>query len=495
MRCGMHRYERSVLDALRKRKQLDLIGLIDATGIGRDEALWALENLSAQGYVDLKREQSSEALLTNEGKEYAMSALPESKMLARLKEGTIEIKGLRDQQERLGFQWAKQKGLVSIKNGSILLGEKGVTASEKGLVEERVLRDLAKDPRAYGRLLKSNSAEVGELRKRGLIEIKEKNVLATVSITKKGISAETDSEDEGIGALTKSMISGGSWKGSKFKGYDVNVPVEKTLAARKHPLAQNIDDIRRSYISNGFVEVSGPVIDSAFWVFDALFQPQDHPARDVQDTFYLEDIEAQEIRNREYISRVKKAHTEGWHYKWDIDTAMEPVLRTHMTSVSVRYLYEMLSNINSKKYELPVKLFSMGRVFRNESVDYRHLADFQQTDGLVIGKELSFASLFDTLIKLYSWLGEVKFKPAYFPFVEPGVEMYAFSKERDEWIEMGGAGVLRREITGMKRKDLTALAWGISVERLMMVRKGGDINSITELYNGSIGWLRNRKLM
>ncbi len=492
----MHRYERLVLDALRGGKPMGFSDLLAKSGLGRDEALWTLESLSQNGYVELQREDSTEVSLTKEGKEYSVSALPEARLLARLKEGTVEIRSLKSDEERIGLQWAKQKGLIVIQDGKVLLAEKGVHVFEKGLPEEKVLKELAKDSHSYPSLTRSSAAELAELAKRGLIETKKKSSVARISITQKGAMAKTDVEDEGIGALTKSAIAGKAWNGVKFKGYDVNVPVEKAIPAMKHPLAQNIDDIRRAYTSNGFTEVSGPVIDSAFWVFDSLFQPQDHPARDTQDTFYLEDVEAQEIKSKEYINKVKKAHTQGWHYKWDIDTAMEPVLRTHMTSVSVRYLYEMLSNLTSKKYEFPIKLFSLGRVFRNENVDYRHLADFQQTDGAVIGKNLTFANLFDILIRLYAWIGsEIKFKPAYFPFVEPGVEIYVFSKERNEWIEIGGAGILRREITGMKRKDLSVLAWGVSVERLMMIRPNGNVNSITELYNNGLGWLRNRKMM
>ncbi len=492
---ALHRYEKLVLDALRAGKSLSLTELMAKSGIGKDEVLWALENLSQQGYADLRKTDSTEATLTNEGREYATSALPEAKLLARLKEGTLEIRSLANE-ERIGFQWAKQKGLVSIKNGTLLMAGKGVSASEKGLPEERILKELGKDPAAYSKFIKSNGAELAELAKRGLIELKRRRSITGISITKKGVAAKEDDGEEGIGALSKSIIAGKTWKEARLKGYDISVPVEKAIPARKHPLMQNIDDIRRAYVSNGFMEVSGPVIDSAFWVFDSLFQPQDHPARDAQDTFYLEDLEEQEIKNSEYVRRVRKAHTEGWHYKWDIDTAREPVLRTHMTSVSAHYIYDILADPNTKASDFPIKLFSLGRIFRNESIDYKHLADFYQSDGIVIGKGLTFANLFDTLIKLYSWLGtEIKFKPAYFPFVEPGVEMYARSKSLNEWIEIGGAGMIRKEITGVKRENLTVLAWGISVDRLMMIRANGDVSSITEMYNNGLGWLRGRKMM
>ena len=177
--------------------------------------------------------------------------------------------------------------------------------------------------------------------------------------------------------------------------------------------------------------------------------------------------------------------------------ARQMVLRTHTTSVSSRYAYNIMNAISKdqESYQLPIKLFSIGRVFRNEAIDYRHLADLYQMDGLIIGKDLTMSNLFDTLKKVYDYAGiEIRFKPSYFPFVEPGAEFQAKLSDRDEWIEMGGAGLLREEITGVKRSKISALAWGAGLERILLV-KDPTLTSITELYNNGLGWLRKRRLV
>ena len=195
------------------------------------------------------------------------------------------------------------------------------------------------------------------------------------------------------------------------------------------------------------------------------------------------------------IKTVKEAHMKGWHSIWDEEVAGRMLLRTHTTSVSSRHIYGIINEIrqNPEKFALPIKLFSVGRVFRNESVDYKHLADFYQHDGIVIGKGLTLSNLFDELIKIYNFLGiKIKFKPSYFPFVEPGTEFLAYYEKNDEWIEIGGAGVIREEITGVKRDKLSVLAWGPGLDRSLLI-KDPSISSISELYNGGIGWLRNRR--
>ncbi len=494
---ALHRYERLVLSALKGSGALDLNSLTKACGIGTDEVLWALENLGRRGYVGISRTGVSEVTLTKEGAEYAKEGLPETRLLDKLREGTILVKELSGKDGQIGLQWAKRKELIRISNGAVMLSDRGVSAMEKGLDGERVLRELNRDSGSYGRLRKENGNVVSELIKRGLLSVKERQRISMVTLTDAGERAVDMNDEEGIGALDRSIIAGRAWEGKSFKTYDTDVQVEEAIGARRHPLARNIESIRRAYISNGFREVAGPVIDSAFWVFDSLFQPQDHPARDAQDTFYLSGLEEMEVGNKEYVRRVREAHTEGWHYRWDLDTAQEAVLRTHTTSVSARYIYDVLSGIGSgsSKRELPIKLFSLGRIFRNENIDYRHLADFYQSDGIIIGNGLTFANLFDTLIRLYSWLGaELRFKPSYFPFVEPGVEIYAYAERLGEWVEIGGAGMVRREITGMRRGGINVLAWGVGVERLMLLRDAG-VKSIAELYNGGLGWARRMPIV
>ena len=120
------------------------------------------------------------------------------------------------------------------------------------------------------------------------------------------------------------------------------------------------------------------------------------------------------------------------------------------------------------------------------------LADFYQSDGIIIGKDLTLANLFDTLLKIYADIGvRIKFVPAYYPFVEPGVHVLV--EINKEWMEIGGAGIIRREITGVERKTISVLAWGLAIERLLLV-KDRKIKSISSLYNSNVGWLRERDM-
>jgi phenylalanyl-tRNA synthetase alpha chain len=291
------------------------------------------------------------------------------------------------------------------------------------------------------------------------------------------------------------MIASGSWTGRKFKRYDIGVRVEEQTPAMKHPLKRLIDQMKDAYVSMGYREVSGPAVESSFWVFDSLFVPQDHPARDAQDTFYASNLESAKFGNAPHVRIVKAAHLKGWHAKWSEEVAGRMVLRTHTTSVSSRHIYDIIHDMarNPGGYSLPIKLFSIGRVFRNEAVDYKHLADFYQHDGIVIGRDLTLSNLFDELTKIYDFLGiKIKFRPSYFPFVEPGVEFLARYEKNGEWIELGGAGVIREEITGVSRSKLSVLAWGPGLDRTLLI-KDRSISSISELYNNGVGWLRSRR--
>ncbi len=480
----MHRYEKTILEILKKKQKSDPDSLINAGGLGKDETLWALESLSGKGLIEITRENEKQVSLTEEGMQYVKEGLPEMILLKRLKEGTIPIKNLGDKRSMIGLQWAKKKGFIVISNGSVLLSDKGVNALERGIDTQKDMEAIAS-----GNTVK----DIEELIKRGLAQESSKNRVSMVTITRKGIDAKLNEVDESlIDSVDRKLIATKGWEGKNFKPYDIKLEVEKPVPARRHPLSYTIGRIREAYVSNGFTEVSGPIIDSAFWVFDSLFEPQDHPARDAQDTFYIANADETEASPEAYVNRVKKAHTKGWKYRWSLPTSRETVLRTHTTSVSARYIYDIISGImeEGKAPVLPIKLFSTGRIFRNENIDYKHLADFYQTDGIIIGEDLRLAHLFDTILKLYSWLGtEIRFKPAYFPFVEPGAELYAYSKKSSEWMELGGSGVIRREITGVRNGKISVLAWGVGVERLALI--GNErLKGISELYNNGLGWLR-----
>jgi phenylalanyl-tRNA synthetase alpha chain len=338
-------------------------------------------------------------------------------------------------------------------------------------------------------IFERNKDVVEVLVRRGLLKFKEKDRISGVEITDKGVELSRTKAEEGIGDLTREIILNRSWVGKDFKKYDVNASSETHYPARQHIMHEFIDTVRSAWLSMGFSEMEGPIVENAFWVFDALFSPQDHPTRDMQDTFFLSNPKQIDIDDIETMSRIKKAHEKGWGEEWREEIAKQALLRTHTTSVSVRHIKKFA---NAMEESYPMKLFSVGRVYRNESIDYKHLAELHQTDGIIIGNNLRVSNLIDTLKRFLSQLGfdDMGIKPAYFPFVEPGIEIYFRDKKRGSTMELGGAGVIRKEITKAMGTNKTVLAWGIGVERLLM--HSFEVDSISDLRRNDIGWLRER---
>ena len=235
----------------------------------------------------------------------------------------------------------------------------------------------------------------------------------------------------------------------------------------------------------GFAEVVSPMIESAFWNFDALFQPQDHPARDMQDTFYMRHPAETPLPDAKIVEPVRRTHedgwetgSEGWGYTWSPERSKQVVLRTHTTAATIRAL---AANPNP-----PGKFFCVGWTYRNETISFKHLPVFHQVDGIIIDEEANLASLMGTLQEFYSKMGfgRVKFKPAFYPYTEPSVDVVVYMESRGKWLEMGGAGIFRPEVTLPLGCKYPVLAWGLGIERLAMLRFG--LSDIRELYRPSL---------
>ncbi len=489
----MHDYEFRVLSALKDRKSLSMEQLAAFTKLRNEPIVWALENLLKAGAIRIEKESTVQASLSEEGRSY-LEAFPEEKVVESIGKAKGKVK-IYDIKDAIGLNWAKKNGWIVIVGGFAQLTAAGEAAVKSGSYEMReVLQELSRGPEAAAKAFSSKRAVVEALAKRGLVEIKERSMISSVSIAQKGAEMiSTQKADTGIGEISKEIIASGSWKDTGFRPYNIDAQVDAADVGRTHPLRDLIDRLKDTYVSLGFTEVSGPIIGPAFWAFDALFVQQDHPARTMMDTFYLSNPKSIEIDAAE-MQRVKREHEKAYHEKWSEDIAKQAILRPHTTAISSMQIFNIVKGLREhpEEYELPIKLFTIGRNFRNENVDYKHLADFYQMDGLIIGEKLTLSNLFDTLLKIYSTVGiKVRFLPSYFPFVEPGVEIQSF---RDgEWMEMGGAGMIRREIVGISRKKLGVLAWGPGIERILLF-KDKDLESITQLYNNGIGWVRRKQL-
>jgi phenylalanyl-tRNA synthetase alpha chain len=202
----------------------------------------------------------------------------------------------------------------------------------------------------------------------------------------------------------------------------------------------------------------------------------------MQDTFYLSEKIKPKIGNKNLIKQISDTHIKGWKNSWNIKIAKKPVLRTHTTPVTLKYLSE------TKPDE--ARIFTIGRVFRNEKVSYKHLVEFNQIEGVVTGKEITLRDLMGIQTEFYKKIGikKIKFWPTYFPYTEPSLQSMIFNNNLNKWIELFGMGILRPEVVQPLGIRNLVLAWGGGIERIAMLKYG--ISDVRELYNNKIGWLR-----
>jgi len=267
------------------------------------------------------------------------------------------------------------------------------------------------------------------------------------------------------------------------RAIDVEASAPIIFAAKSHPLRDVIDEVREIFVSLGFSEIIGSNVQSSFWNFDALFTPQDHPAREMQDTFYLKDVKGNNIAKPDQIKKVSDAHKKGWNYQWQNEEARRLVLRTHTTCVTIRALADQKQD--------EARLFSIGKVFRNEKLSYKHLAEFHQVEGVVVGKNVTLRDLMGLQTEFYHKMGikKIKFWPTFFPYTEPSLQSMIYNEKLGKWVELFGMGIFRPEVTKPLGIKNPVLAWGGGIERIAMLRYG--LEDVRELYENKFGWLRS----
>ena len=283
--------------------------------------------------------------------------------------------------------------------------------------------------------------------------------------------------------LTSQLITSGKWKEVEFSALDVEAPAPPVYPGRRHPLVDIIEEVKEIFVGLGFSEIDGPVVQSGFWNFDALFTPQDHPAREMQDTFYISGQRQQIPATSEQKRKVAEVHKKGWSTKWNIKEAESMVLRTHTTPVTLRHLAMIKPEVG--------RYFSVGRVFRNEKVSYKHLVEFHQVEGVATAPLASLRDLMGLQKEFYAKMGikKVKFWPTFFPYTEPSLQSMVYNEKLEKWVELFGMGIFRPEVTeplGIKNR---VLAWGGGLERIAMFRF--RLHDVRELYGNRLAWLRS----
>ncbi|MBM3331475.1 phenylalanine--tRNA ligase subunit alpha [candidate division WOR-3 bacterium] len=519
--------EYRILAALDAGKALAVADIVKQTGADQSLVMAGATLLAQRELVTIAEDSQEEFSLTDEGKAAAVG-FPERKALNVLK-ATGGAANLSELPRLLGkddvraeIKWLTRKGwctrdagvLAVSAAGEAALAAKGADESfvkrlvELGQATESELADAGFDVKAALELLKGRN----ELLKR------KKRVSRKLSLTEPGAALKAGGIEPAVevSQLTPELLASGTWRDVVFRKYDPALATAPKYPGKEHPLQRVIQEIRQAFFEMGFEEVASPTVDTAFWVFDALFQPQDHPAREMQDTFYVAEpkrgrlpgehgaengdspmearVEHSPVQSpfSELVERVKRTHEDGgdtgstgWRSKWDIEKARQLVLRTHTTSASIRALAA-----NPKP---PRKVFCIGKTFRREATDQTHLAEFMQIDGIIIDEQATLATLFGTLEAFYKKMGaeEVRFRPSFFPYTEPSAEVFA-KMGKLGWVEMCGSGVFRPEVTQPLGCKVPVLAWGGGVERIAMLRFGLD--DIRKLYMADIDWLRQARL-
>ena len=239
----------------------------------------------------------------------------------------------------------------------------------------------------------------------------------------------------------------------KKEKLDISFPGAKKLRGHLHPSTHVRREAEAIFSSMGFEVVSGPEVESEYYNLDALNIPEDHPARDMWDTFWLENSML--------------------------------LLRTHTSPVQVRYM---------EKHNPPLRIIVPGKAFRYEATDASHDIEFTQLEGLMVGSDISVANLKDVLLtffrKMLSSEAEIRLRPSYFPFVEPGFEVDIRTK-KGKWLEMAGAGMVHQNVfskAGYVKGQWQGFAFGIGLDRIAMMKY--KIPDIRLLHSGDTRFLK-----
>ncbi|MFC6992770.1 phenylalanine--tRNA ligase subunit alpha [Haladaptatus sp. GCM10025707] len=469
----------AVLEAASATEAQTLDQLAEATELPEETVAGAAFALEAEGLVTVSEETTEAVSVTDEGEEYATEGLPEIRLYeAALEQGADEgpvemgriigASSLGGPQVNIALSNFARKGYGSIDSGAVSVNPDADPDADD---EANALAALvAGDSVADGDVL-------SQLERRDLVEISE-STIRSVLLTDEGVDALMAGVEvaETVGRLTTEMLTSGEWQDVDFAEYNVEADAEVYRGGKEHILRQTANRVKDVLVGMGFQEMEGPHADSEFWINDCLFMPQDHPARTHWDQFAL-DVPPMEDLPEDLLERVHDAHLygagedgEGYHSPWTEDVARSIDLRGHTTSLSMRYL----SGHEIGKLEEPARYFSVEKVYRNDTLDPTHLLEFYQIEGWVMAEDLSVRDLMGTFTEFYEQFGitDLEFKPHYNPYTEPSFELFGRHPETGEIIEIGNSGIFRREVLDPLGVECDVMAWGLALERLLMLMHG-----------------------
>lgn len=491
----LHPIEKLLLKRLANSDHISIEKLVETSDLSVDQVRRGIEWLKFKKLIASIDKLYVVISLGSNGFEACKKGLPERRLVNAIKNGYTSVASvlksgfLKPDEINAAIAIAKRNNWIQftqLQNGD----KKFLSTAEADFLscEEKLLQKLVKlNSSVQVSELSSEEKQAFELLKRRPKYIVEDGYkYSEIILLESGrrlthtMYTDTDNLER---KLTPDMIVSGKWKDARFSSLDVMAHVPYLYAGRQHPLIDIIDEVKEIFFSMGFTEIDGPVIQAGFWNFDVLFIPQDHPAREMQDTFYIAGAKQDEFAHPDQIKKVSSIQEKGWNSDWNIEDARRLVLRTHTTSATIAYL--------ANNEPQSARVFSIGRVFRNEKVSYKHLVEFNQVEGIVTDKRITLRDLMGLQKEFYSKLGikKIKFWPTFFPYTEPSLQSMIYNCALDKWVEMGGMGIFRPEVTHPLGIKNPVLAWGVGIERIAMLRFG--LNDVRDLYSNDLGWLRN----
>ena len=474
------------------QEKININDLAARLGSKPEDLMRDLAELEAKGLVIIEKAEYDKITLTSEGVKRLREGLPEELVYKGLSY-CIDLNvdeflkcistrlNIDENDVKIGLQYLVKGKCLVIENGIVKYGsqDRCIEIIESAGFLRKYLSNIARG--------ESVSREVVKLlRRRKMIDIERSSIMyvrATDKLIKlwnKGLITRASLAT----VVSPKLVETGEISRVIIKEFDLRIPPPRARLQRLNSYMEFLDLVREILVSMGFEEVKGPHVELEFWNFDALFQAQDHPAREIHDTFYLKTSFRGKVPE-ELLKRAKEVHEKGWGYRWSIDKALTPILRTQTTAVSARILYER----GAGEY----RCFSLDRVFRPETLDAKHAMEFYQLEGIIVGKNVTFKDLLAFFREFAAALGikEIWFKPGYFPFTEPSVEGF-IKHPKLGWVEVFPGGMFRPEVLEILGvKGVNVAAWGIGIDRLAMTILG--IDDIRDLFSKDLDFIEKIK--
>jgi len=505
----LHPIEMQTLACFRERNDLTHDELLTQSMLKESQLRTALEWLLHKELITSREEGKEESVtLTRIGEDFASNGIPEGRIVRTLMEkGDIpltlpdiaSLTGLEQSQISPAIGELKKREAISFGEGGRLIFKEGPDLSFIDFREGLLRKLQERSPVLIQELSDREQDEVRSgWRKRspekGIYRIDERPLLC-YSLNETGVEVLPYVHTKPmVNQLTPQMLKSGDWKHCEFRKYDITLKSPRIQIGKKHPYRQYLDRVRAKLVSLGFMEMTGPLVETEFWDMDALFMPQFHSARNIHDVYFIKEPHHAEKIEEPFLSSVAAAHehgggtgSSGWGYKFDAEKTLRLVLRSQGTALSARTL--------AGGPVIPGKYFAIARCFRYDQIDATHGTDFFQVEGIVVDPSINFRKLLGLLTLFADEIAKAektKFAPAYFPFTEPSVELHACHPKLG-WMELGGAGLFRPEVTRPLGVTVPVIAWGLGIDRMAMLSLG--INDIRELFTHDLEFLRQSKVV